>query len=256
MLYPKRTTAAAFLDLLRSPAQLHTDHALYNLFHSQDLTPLIDELTKHGFRTLSFFKSGCNALLFKSTEGQLIRICSKQHISLDSLKEAASHPAILQPIDQFPITLGGKELVISVMPAIRTYGVTYHHQDKLREALAEAGIEVRELNPANIGLIDIPKYGIHDLPMLIDTGTAEFFSNKNKKQKTLINEWCASSISGIQEGTPWQQVFDARIGTGKASGVVDDNTLDTLEKENGKDNGFVKALDNGAYINDLTTIFR
>ncbi len=252
---PMLTTHDALVAAAQSIKQATPEHNLLSLLESNNgeyVRLLANALEKQGFRKIKFFKAGLNSILFETAENQLLRICSHSHQSTNALGGNATHPAILQPIAEFALHLSdAPRLVISVMPKVRTNNVKWEHIEALKEVFEESGINVRELNAPNIGLIDIPEHGIFDLPVLIDTGTATGSRIVPQEKKILEKKWRASRIADVPDGTPWQNIFDPRIGTGRAENVVNDEQLAKLEENLGAESTIIKTLEAGGYVGDV-----
>jgi hypothetical protein len=223
----------------------HAMHKLITNGNELPLEGLADALEKSGYRKLKFFKSGENSLLFETTENQLLRICYTDHNG-QRLGNRIKNPAILQPIRSFELAVrDDQKFTISIMPKVRTAGRNWKHVSILRGVLEQCGIAVNDMVLENVGLIDIPKYGVKDLPVLLDAGGAS--KTHAEFNQFLLEDWVAKDIKDIPDGTPWQKIFDPRIGTGKPTGVVDKITLDDLERSRGENSIIVQTLKHGGY---------
>ena len=223
--------------------------------NSQSGACIDKKLATQGFRLLKYFKQGSEALLFETTENQLLRICHKDNMGVPN-----RHPAILHPRRKFDIRMPDdrelETLTVSIMPRVRTTGVTDQHVKMLDEALLKAGYYVPDICIENVGLIDIPERGIQDLPVLIDTGLLKRIADvqgndwelwqklsglPRTSEKKLRSRWLSP------DGTPWQNIFDPRIGTGKPTGVIPEKELKTLQQQHPNSTIIVPTITGGGY---------
>jgi hypothetical protein len=179
-------------------------------------------LNDMGFRRFHFLASGGTGFALDTTENQVVRVTMKRPSERGDRPE---HPAILRAISSRIITTrastGKKhslEIIIEVLPKVRTEGVTEEHIRMLEGALAKSGLSVQDIRKqGNVALIEV---GGREVPVLLDAGMVRKDNRQAESGTDHLKPWLRD------DGTWLQRQYEPRT---TPSNVVDGPALSRME---------------------------
>ncbi len=152
------------ISALKSNATYFPNKLLDVLKTNPALTDDISEyLAGLGVRRISFLNNGANAIVFKITNHQLLRI------SLDAKENPRPlHPAILQPICTQYVGENEKRIRIELLPEVETKDISKDDVEVVCSALVQSGFAPNmDKHVSNVGKL------LDGTPILLDPGYIE-----------------------------------------------------------------------------------
>lgn len=206
---------------------------------------LEEGLAELGFRRFSPIGIGAYSLAMHTTENQVVRIFRP---SAQNKLERPYHPAILQPIQTRAYGEGDAQVVIEILPKVRTKGVTENHIATLNKALMRSGFSVMDIGKAgNVGLMDVDGRSV---PVLIDPGACRKIAQPNPGI-LYLKRWLDA------DGQWLQNKFEPRR---EPSNVVTGAELRNIRKvltaEGERESQTAIAIETGLYRDEFETVYR
>lgn len=220
-----------------------------NLQYYPDLLKAISEkLDSLGFHRVAYFDMGCHALLFETTDNQLVRI-----VMDNSKHPRPPHPAILQPIQSYAISVpdgtSERRALIEVLPRITRFHESDYKRSKTNEyhaaehaltlALRNSGFKCDDIKSANVGvlpdgtLIVIDREAVKPLddhPIITE---GEF-----------LKPWL------MEDGTWKQHAFLPEIKNHEITGVITPENVAHLKESLGEESQIYKLAKSGKLYRD------